>query len=58
MTTYKVITSEVTGSNFIERINDNGTIDYIPTNEANSDYQAYLVWLSEGNTPLPPDEQP
>jgi hypothetical protein len=26
--------------------------------ENNPDYQAYLVWLSEGNTPLPPDEQP
>lgn len=49
MTTYKVITSEVTGSNFIERINDNGTIDYIPTNETNLDYQAYLKYLEENN---------
>ena len=29
---------------------------YIPTNGANTDYQAYLKWLSEGNTPLPADE--
>ena len=28
----------------------------IPFSEDNSDYQAYLVWLSEGNTPLPADE--
>jgi hypothetical protein len=28
----------------------------IPLNEANTDYQQYLQWLSEGNTPLPPDE--
>jgi hypothetical protein len=28
----------------------------IPFDEANTDYQAYLLWLSEGNTPLPAEE--
>jgi hypothetical protein len=28
----------------------------IPMNEANTDYQAYLKWLEEGNEPLPADE--
>ena len=28
----------------------------IPPDPANTDYQAYLKWLSEGNEPLPPDE--
>lgn len=27
----------------------------IPFNPANTDYQAYLKWLAEGNQPLPAD---
>ena len=29
----------------------------IPFDPANVDYQAYLKWLSEGNEPLPAEEQ-
>jgi hypothetical protein len=36
----------------IKRIADNA---YIPLDPANTDYQEYLVWLAEGNEPLPPD---
>ena len=32
----------VTGEDFIVRSNDDGTTTWIPTNEDNSDYQAYL----------------
>ena len=28
----------------------------IPFDPANTDYQAYLAWLEEGNEVLPPDE--
>jgi hypothetical protein len=28
----------------------------IPFDPANTDYQAYLRWLEEGNTPLPAEE--
>ena len=29
---------------------------FIPPNPDNTDYQAYLAWVAEGNTPLPADE--
>jgi hypothetical protein len=29
---------------------------FIPMNPDNTDYQAYLRWLEEGNTPLPAEE--
>ena len=28
----------------------------IPFAEGNTDYQAYLLWISEGNIPTPADE--
>jgi len=31
---------------------------FIPPAEDNADYQEYLAWLAEGNTPLPPDPTP
>ena len=37
----------------IQRIEDGA---FIPFDQANTDYQAYLKWLDEGNEPLPADE--
>lgn len=31
---------------------------YIPTDAANSDYQAYLMWIEDGNVPEPADIPP
>jgi hypothetical protein len=37
----------------IQRIADNA---FIPFDPANTDYQAYLQWLAEGNEPEPAEE--
>ena len=39
--------------NVVKCIADNA---FIPFDEANTDYQAYLEWVAEGNTPEPAEE--
>ena len=40
----------------ITKNDGSGLILSIPVNPDNTDYQAYLKWVSEGNTPTPADE--
>jgi hypothetical protein len=52
---YKLLAKDIYGDDIkvVLRIQDNA---YIPFDPANTDYQAYLKWVSEGHTPLPADE--
>ena len=48
---YKLFNT-LSGSQVIERLSDNA---FIPFDPDNTDYQAYLKWLDEGNLPTPAD---
>jgi hypothetical protein len=50
MKTYEIITSEITNKIVIKATSDTGEIFWIPTDPANSDYQAYLAQLEEGDS--------
>ena len=51
-TTTDPITKETKEDNIIIRTTDNAAI---PKDEGNTDYQAYLAWVAEGNTPAAAD---
>ena len=48
---YKLSRSIITGEIKIVLKEVDGVLYSIPFSEDNTDYQAYLLWLAEGNTP-------
>ena len=52
---YKLIKNSLSGEiKTVARLSDNA---FIPMVADNTDYQAYLAWVAEGNEPLPADEE-
>ena len=47
MMQYEIIKTDL-GGDIIKRTNDDGQVWWIPTDPANSDYQAYLASLENG----------
>lgn len=57
MIMYKLVNDEITHQPCsVSLLKDNVRVASIPFDPANTDYQAYLAWLAEGNTPEPADE--
>ena len=51
---YKILKNPFTNKDdVLVRLSDNASIPFDP---ANTDYQAYLKFLAEGNQPLPADD--
>ena len=47
---YKLKLNSFGDVNMVIRLSDNAFIPFAPDN---TDYQAYLKWVADGNTPLP-----
>ena len=55
---YKLVNDEITHQPCsISLLKDGIRVASIPLDPDNTDYQAYLKWVAEGNTPLPAENE-
>jgi hypothetical protein len=50
---YKMKKDLIDGSDLLVKVDQNAREYFIPFDPDNTDYQAYLAWLAEGNEPEP-----
>jgi hypothetical protein len=53
---YKLHKNSFNEISIVIRDDGNGCFTSIPMHKDNTDYQAYLKWVSEGGVPLPANE--
>lgn len=53
---YKLIKDQFGNLDSVKLIRNDNSFLWIPFDEGNRDYQEYLKWVEEGNTPEPADE--
>jgi hypothetical protein len=54
---YKLVEDIISGNIQSVKLTDaSGAIAFVPFDDGNKDYQEYLEWVDEGNTPQSPDQ--
>lgn len=47
---YEIVNNNIINITSIKKINEDGSVWWIPIDENNSDYQEYLAWVKESSS--------
>ena len=56
ITQVEIIYCNIKNTKDMYKMTRDGITSFVPLDEANIDYQEIQQWISEGNTPLPADD--